>query len=215
MNRRLIISTHVGKTGGNTFHAVLNRLFGFLHCIKDPTFNPHRAATPEEALEKSNRGELCFIHGHAATLKKYKPIFPDARFVSWVRHPVPRVLSNFYFRRRHMDPDEIPGSQVATLRKWIEARRSRDFVTDTWIPLERIDEFEFIGMTEHFDKHMETFFDNFADGVRVPIESHNVNPNGNNYEVDRETRDMILELNPKDLELWQIVKKRWEEGYYR
>jgi Sulfotransferase family len=105
---QVLIFFHIRKTGGQTMDAV------FKHCFPDQHFNPELAygetalslrSTPRIAEKfrqlpvEKQRAVRCLIGAHCAM--DVDTIFDrPSKFFTIVRHPVDRVISNFFHMRR-------------------------------------------------------------------------------------------------------------------
>ena len=109
----MIISVHLPKTAGKSFEAALRTRFGDAILedygtfpMNTPVFERSRAALETSLVnaEANFDGVEC-IHGHFLPLK-YLLLATrrDLTFVTWVRHPVQRMLSNYHYWKRTYDP---------------------------------------------------------------------------------------------------------------
>jgi len=116
-----LISIHVPKTGGTSFGSVLDDIYGRSNVFRDYSdrvlspgslvrenysvwFKTDRVQT----VRKVNTGRFRVVHGHFL-LKKYSGLYSTARRVVWIRNPVDRLLSNYYYdrwRRGDIEPFE-------------------------------------------------------------------------------------------------------------
>ena len=85
-----IISVHIPKTAGSTFGQVLAEIYGNSQVLFDnplldsvnqlPAINPYIRA----------------IHGHFP-ISKYVGCFPEVKRIVWLRHPIKRLLSHYFY----------------------------------------------------------------------------------------------------------------------
>ncbi|MGB3513307.1 MAG: sulfotransferase family 2 domain-containing protein, partial [Microcoleaceae cyanobacterium] len=80
-----IISVHVPKTAGTTFRDVLEQVYGVAGICVDnqlqyPTIKP----------------QFRVIHGHFPMIK-YEGKFPQAKRIIWLRNPVERLISQYFY----------------------------------------------------------------------------------------------------------------------
>lgn len=183
----LLVSLHLPKTAGTSFGSVLKTHFGnsLLRDYADvpintPPFERNQAAMQAavDNAEADWSGIEC-IHGHFLPVK-YLLLAArrELKFVTWMRDPVERVLSHYYFWRRGYDPATAPPLH-------------RKVVEEDW-PLERFclsdelkdlyrqflwgfaaDNFDFIGITEFFDEDFAYFSKAYL-GTEVDAERLNV-----------------------------------------
>lgn len=105
-SRRLLISVHIPKTAGTSLMSEFKRgIFGnyMLDYVDRPTsirlrylvrrlFSRFQARINQEKLLR----DYGVIHGHFQ-VKKYVFLYPHADFLSFMREPVARVLSHYYY----------------------------------------------------------------------------------------------------------------------
>ena len=168
-----IISVHVPKTGGLSFRAMLEEQMGdrFLPDYDDvPLAHPHqeRQRMATEAEHQLNMQELegieC-VHGHFLPVK-YRPLAAqrECSFVAWLREPLARLASHYYYWQRTYDPQSSDTSAVQTrmmednwsLEDFCLAPELRNIYAQFFwsFPLQ---DFDFIGITEHFDEDFRYF----------------------------------------------------------
>ena len=109
--KNLIISFHIPKTAGSSFNRHISNNFGrekiFFDYI-DPdgcTKSIHLKNGAEIKEIFKNQGldqdlnNYYLIHGHI-TAPKYINVFPDAKYLTWFRDPVQRIVSHYYYYLR-------------------------------------------------------------------------------------------------------------------
>lgn len=85
-----VISVHIPKTAGTTFGQVLAQVYGDPQVFFD---NPQLDCINQiPAIEPQIRA----IHGHFPA-SKYAGYFPDAKRIVWLRHPINRLLSHYFY----------------------------------------------------------------------------------------------------------------------
>jgi len=203
----VIISVHIPKTAGSTFYVILRNLFG----------NKLYHDRPQHLQKDRLKDDTKCIHGHFLASKWLKK-FPDAALVTWVRHPVDRVISEYYYKRDRATEmldtptmGDITAKQIRdgdmTLSEFIcgdgETNRQSRYLD---VPLLR---FAFIGIAEHFDAMLP---DALAVMSAKPIQYDNqlVNPDkrcDEPYHIPRRLRKRIEELNADDMALYTAVKE--------
>ncbi len=180
----LLISVHLPKTAGASFGQALEDHFGdaLLRDYADYPINQSALVRNRAALGHclrsrfSRRGagvladDVRCIHGHFLPLK-YRCLSArgrDVRFVTWLRHPVDRLISHYWFWRDHPELAAAAPLQQRMLREnWSLERFClapelrnlyRRFL---WgFPLNR---FDFVGITEHFEHDLARFSARYLD----------------------------------------------------
>ncbi len=213
-NEKLIISVHIPKTGGTTFVEVLRKCaeevlyldYGLEPLAPTALFRRGKLITvPFESI--INDLELfpgrSVIHGHFPA-KKYSDPFPNAVYVTWLRDPVERVLSNYLYWQRSDIPGDRRWEQVTAQNMSLEQYAQLDFARDlqeAFLSPLTVEEFDFIGITEEYDRSLELFRRLFCPDTRLDATAQNENPNrqGKFYDLDPEVRKKIRLLNERDV----------------
>ena len=151
------------------------------------------------------------IHGHFnySLLRKKLNIDPGVPVITWLRHPVERVISNYYYlcERLMSELDEqskglnILSKMMRSLDEYAEGQVNRNRMTK-FLDGTSLDELAFVGIVEDFDNEVERLATvlNWKD-FRVK----RVNRTKEKPMVDASIRKKIEELNKEDMELYQTV----------
>lgn len=211
-NQKLIISIHIPKTGGSTFVKVLRK------CAEEVLYLDYDlGGTPSALLHHRRPLTVPFesivddleslpgrsvIHGHFAP-KKYSDRFPNAVYVTWLRDPVERVASHYFYWQRSYLPGDPLWEQVVGQKLSLEQFAELDFARNLysrWFSRWDVDRFDFIGIMEEYDRSLELFRRLICPEVKFRITVRNRNPGrqGNVYDLGPELRRKILELNQCD-----------------
>jgi hypothetical protein len=213
-SKNLIISIHIPKTGGTTFVDVLRKYVQEVLYLDYGTEGPgptalfrrgKRLTAPFESIIEDLEllPERSVIHGHSQA-KKYIDRFPNAIYATWLRDPVERVISNYlYWQRSHIPGDER-WEQITAQNMSLEQFAQLDFVRDlqqAFLSPLTVEEFDFIGITEEYDRSLELFRRLFCPDTPLDATAQNDNPNrqGKFYDLDPEIRKKIRLLNERDV----------------
>ncbi|MFU8764850.1 MAG: hypothetical protein ACNA7T_10020, partial [Haliea sp.] len=170
------------KTAGLSFRATLERHYGtgFRHDYADyPLASPlpqrHAAALEFSlAADAAAYAAVDCIHGHFLPIK-YLLLADslDCRFVTWLREPVQRLVSHYYYWQRSYDPAAEDTSSLHrrvveegwTLEQFCLAPELRNVYSQfLWaFPLRALD---FVGITEYFAEDLREFAALFL-GIKV------------------------------------------------
>ena len=186
----MIISVHIPKTAGTSFKHLLQQQFHerlLLDYTERPIWN-NRVKGVGRALfaglrmmvRHENKGEYQCVHGHFLALKyRFLQIRRNASYVVWLREPAERLISHYYYWKR-----TPPAPGTPPLRAHVHALdySLEDFCQE---PLFRnlyskflfgvnLDQFDFIGITEDFDRSIDLFRKIFSFGLE---ENSNKNRN--------------------------------------
>jgi hypothetical protein len=157
-----------------------------------------------------------FIHGHFVA-SKYDRLFPSARLVTWLRDPVERVASHYHFWLRHPNlKHPICKRLIAeklSLAEFAEVEGMRN-VHSRLLGGKDLADFDFVGITEEYDRSLALFLSLFAPGGGVPaVASVNQHPDrgGDRYEIGEEERRRIVACNEADFALYEAGRRRFNE----
>jgi hypothetical protein len=199
----MIVSVHIPKCGGISFQHVLRRVYGNRRVwLNYGTFFDRENAR----YDLIPRGTVC-VHGHFLA-DAFDDVVPQPDLVTWLRHPVDRVVSNFHHFQRHPDPanpcSRALFEQRLSLEDFAELEGVRNMAA-RYLAGKPLADFHFVGIMERYAESLRLFGESF--GVRVPDEPplENVNPDRltDHYPIPRGTYDHILALNLKDLALYE------------
>lgn len=113
----MLISLHLPKTAGVSFRRSLEAHYGstFLkdyadYPINTPVYERSLAAVRAsiDIAERGVEGIAC-IHGHFLPVKYLLlSLQQEVTFVTWMRNPVERLLSHYFYWKRSYNPKQAP-----------------------------------------------------------------------------------------------------------
>jgi hypothetical protein len=209
------------KAGGTSFKNLLSKHFGAAlkldyndQPINTPIEERHRAAEKNNKRTSSpiwkiqNRNVHC-IHGHFLPYK-YSNLFgkKNVQFVTWMRDPVERILSHYYFWKENSTENmgalhQRMINENWSLEEFICAPELQNVYTQfLWkFPLEN---FDFIGITENIKEDYPYFASKY---LKQKVEQvPHVNPTSgkkDSSEVSNEVLEKIRALNAADYKLYE------------
>lgn len=203
---RKLVSIHIPRTGGTTFRNLLFYWYGILNVYHDET---HKSYIPNTKVGPipSNIHMFDVIHGHFP-YKKYE--YLKLPMITWVRHPVDILISQFHVLSKHNVTPRSPKIHLRVVRKEISMTEYAEYkgshnTLHKFIGGVDLDKFAFIGITEHYAHSLCRF----RGWNRLPIP--NVFPiyNSQSYpDVSEEVRNHIASFNKKDIELYNEIVRR-------
>jgi hypothetical protein len=216
----MIISVHLAKTAGTSFGNLLEGHFGD-RLLRDSSDKPmHRPAY--ERLARAALDNIRFpfrwvdyeridcIHGHFLPAKYHVlGMIRGARFITWMRDPVERLISHWHFVRRRVPDDKVYRIAQRMLDEdWSIERlclgpELRNYYSRLFrgFPVRR---FEFIGIAEHFDEDLAEFARRFL-GVPLTMVHENANPQRDDgrYPMDPDLRRRVERYHASDVALYR------------
>ncbi len=206
----MILSVHIPKTGGVSIRNLLKEHFGpgfvtYYWTLTD-AWGRNVPEVPPTAT--------C-LHGHFQT-DEFTRYFPQARLITWVRDPVERVVSSYFYRLR--DPDwKHPvcrdlHEHKLSLAEYAALPLVRNEMAH-FFGSKQPEDFSFIGLMEDFARSL-ALMEKLLGMAPCPIRHDNRNPEktASYYELDRDLRRKILALNERDAELYARCREVCVQG---
>jgi len=203
----MLVSVHIPKCAGTSFRHVLHSLYG------DRAWDNYGAVfTRGEARPGIVPAGTVCVHGHFLA-DAFDDVCPERELITWLRHPVERVVSNyFHFLRapdmrddccRALHERKLSLLEFADL-EWMRNESSR------YLAGKPIDDFGFVGIVEHFSESLRHFSGRFGRGRSLPEPMDNVNPwrKAPNYALSHGEYAHILVRNALDVRLYQQALDR-------
>jgi hypothetical protein len=212
----MLISLHLPKTAGSSFLTALKEIYGssLLSDFADLPINTPAFKRNKDALLKcilngiQPPNEFECIHGHFLPLKYL--LCRDAKFVTWMRDPVERLASHYFYWLRNYNPQNAPPLH----KKVIEENWSLEhfclcpelknlYHQFLWgFPVKR---FDFVGITEFYESETEYFSRQFLGGVELNVHRNNINSamKATTYIEDKRLRDKVIQHHSKDISLYE------------
>ncbi len=206
----MIVSVHAPKCAGTSFRKILDSIFG-----RHIWHNYGDVFTREQARTKIVPGKIRAIHGHFIA-DAFDDLFPRRRLITWVRHPVERLVSNYYHYLRAPDMRDDCCRMVHERRLGL-----RDFADLDWmrnmstryLAGKPIEDFAFVGVAERFGESLEAF--SRALGFRrvLAMPRENVNPGraSDRYPLSPADHSCLLERNQLDLDWYEKACRRLDQ----
>ena len=215
--KKMLVSLHLPKTAGSSFLLALEEVFSdkIVRDFGDIPINTPALKRNAHALKMLaiNSAMQCrnieCVHGHFLPLKYL--FCRDAKFVTWLRDPIERLGSHYYYWARNYDPSSAPAlhkrvieEQWSLERFCLSAEMQNFYCKFLWgFPVSR---FDFIGITEYFELDMSYFSRIF---MGVELRAHQINTNNEkarpSYFEDLELRKKIEEHHSKDVSLYNYA----------
>jgi len=214
----VIISVHLPKTAGMSFGLALNQVFGdkLLSDYDDLPINTEPYLRNLTAFKKVIQNadnhdkfkNISCIHGHYLPIK-YLLLneFFKLKFVTWMRHPVDRIISHYYFWQHSYNPSvSAPLHKKVVEQKWsLEKFCLSEELKNLYsqflfgFPLYN---FDFIGISEFYREDLEYFSREFL-GIHLPYYQANKGKNEKNqYDIDHNLYEMIKSHHKEDFDLY-------------
>ncbi|KUO65112.1 MAG: hypothetical protein APF80_10965 [Alphaproteobacteria bacterium BRH_c36] len=214
----MIVSVHIRKAAGSSFRTALKEYYGD-YLLLD--YGDEIGSSSVSSRIKRFKRKLAMradsdgiverykiVHGHFFA-DKYRSLKTPLEYATFLRDPVDRVLSNYYYLKRN--PGRKHGDAVVikkyqfTLEQYVAFPDARDVQCQflSGIPLSS---FAFVGLAEAYDESIKIFNQIFSADLGF---AHNENRNPERerqYDVDDGVAELIRKHNRRDLELYEEAK---------
>lgn len=223
----MLISVHVPKTGGSSFKTFLESHFGdrlLLDYHDRPMTkitmvrNLHALSGIFTTANLSKRYDC--IHGHFLPVK-YR-FLKKKSFAIWLRDPVERVVSRYYYWRRHFSPDNVQYKKFIkredlSIEEFCSIKHFQNLYAK-YLWCMDLDDFDFLGITSNFENSIEIFRRMYRIDSSAAVSVANVNPGrtASQYAVTEGLRDFIYKTNSQDYAIYQralVINKRLEHEF--
>lgn len=212
--RPLLVFVHINKTAGTTLRYILRSSYGSRHCDVEPW---HGAwVDPPFSTEDLRRvrklyPRLASIAGHRISGHvDLEEEGTDFRYLTFLREPIALCASRFQYQLDHRKKQDL------VFEEWIEKAWARDAQTQriggTTDASDAIHVIErksmFVGLTERFDESIVLLQAQRAPDLNIAYAPVNVAKSSDIAKgllADPRTRQMIVEANAADLELYEHV----------
>jgi hypothetical protein len=214
----MIISPHIPKTGGSTFQQLLLNEFKDKYCAD---YEELPLAYRFYGQEVPNKMPACFdsknisiVQGHFLA-RKYLGI--DGDFITWLRHPVERVVSHYYYWQRKADIKHVVYRYMLennlTLDSFSKLECLKDFQSYFLSGVD-IESFSYVGITEQYDRSLRLFCEMYQiDISNIPRQAMHANPErplATNYDIPMKLRRELESLHKVDVSLYERGLSRFE-----
>ena len=214
----MIISVHIRKAAGSSFRESLKKYYGDrllldygdeIGCNNFTSLNKRKQNRKKMYRLKDNIVEnYSIIHGHFYA-DKYTILNAKLEYVTFLRNPVERVLSNYFYlkrnpKRKNADA-EIIHKHGYSLEQYIREPDTQNLQC-TFLSTMSLEKFKFVGVVEEYSRSINTF--NKIFGVKLSTEEfENVNlERKQQYDVSKNIIKLIERYNQKDIELYENAK---------
>jgi len=207
-----LVSVHIPKTGGKTF------LLGILvkafrgqvhHDKKDIPYTGKFRYANNESYRKYN-----YIHGHFQA-KKYFHLWPEYQFITILRQPVDRIISQYYFQKV-MKPTKEDTQLNRLFHENLSlidfAEMKSNYMTKIYLNDKPLEFWKWIGFQEYYQQSIDNFNRVFDLKPKVGgFHVYNVSDNEEylKRQIDDKTKKTIAEFNKIDIEFYNQAVKKW------
>jgi hypothetical protein len=215
----MLVFIHINKTGGNTVSHILRSSYGLRHCQVEPWMGPPFSAVELQRLRriyphlKSIAGHR--IYGHVDLCDDPSQL----TYFTLVRDPLTSCASRFQYKIQVSRKDLV-------FEKWIEQDSTRNHHTNWIAGTSDVDKAIeiirtkniFVGLAERFDESMLLLKSLRVKDLNIAYRRVNVASDNSIKEqllANDRTRQMIIDAQQADLQLYKFIKDELYPSYQR
>lgn len=206
-----LVSLHIPKCAGTSFRNMLKEVYGEKGVLRlDISLKNKVLKVEEKAYRESKLPKFTkVIHGHFSPelLAKKLVLKSDIPFITWLRNPVERVASNYFYLAKRLAEELEEEKRGLNLIKvmqrslmeyaQVEVNQNRIAKFLAGKPLKA---FTFVGLNEHFEEDVQAL-SQLMNWNMPPLLYHN--QTGAGHQLSEEEYQQIAELNQKDMILYE------------
>lgn len=210
-----LVSLHIPKTAGTSFRNTLKKAYGEHEVVRldiDPlkdTLKIEQAPYKKNKLKK----KWSVIHGHFSpeNLDKKMLLPEQVPFITWLRDPVERVISNFYYLEKRLKEEldeegkglNILSKMQRSLTEYAQDEINRNRISK-FLSGKPIESFLFVGIVEHYAEDLNRLAQ-LLEWNSYEVLKQNVT--GSKRDVSPEIREKIKSLNSEDVRIYEQALK--------
>lgn len=206
-----LISIHIPKTAGTSFFHSLKKQYGNQKVaridIYDNRIRINKIPVDSAYVYKNTT----VIHGHFTidSLNNYLSLPVNTPIITWLRDPVERVISNYYYLSKRLDEElmeekkglNILSKMRRSLLEYAQDERNCNRMSKFLKGID-IKDFFFIGTVENYDEDIQEL-GRKLNWSTLEIVTHNITGTSNKSVVDEQTKALIRSYNKKDQALYE------------
>jgi hypothetical protein len=203
-----LVSLHIPKTAGTSLRGILFDHFGAGLAKLDLYDSGNLKFNDQVWVDRQWPKQTRAVHGHFKydSIGGLLPSPAETPWITWVRHPVERVVSNYYFLRQVIEqriqeqPDENLWSRMGKTIEEFVAHEANCNVMSAFLHSAPLEQFAFIGIQDDFEQEIQ----HMAAVLQWPkLTNRLYNTTGNKpSSISAELRRWIEQHNALDLELY-------------
>ena len=205
-----LISVHIPKCAGTSFRNSLKAVYGADSVVRlDISLQDERIRVNEENWESSKiPTKVKVAHGHFSPALFQKHFRSnDAPYITWLRHPVDRVISNYYYLAKRLAEElkeeekglNILSKMQRTLLEYAADPLNQNRISK-FLAGHTLEDFLFVGIQEFYEEDLQHLSSKLH-WKDTPYFRHNIT--GTKREVDAAVRQQIADYNAADLECYE------------
>lgn len=211
-NNIKLVSIHIPKTAGTAFRKVFMENIGERNYAKLDIYSSGNIRVNNELFTGSKLShQITAVHGHCSYtyLTKYFELSPSVEYITWLRNPVERVLSNYYFlnkiiseRLNEAEDENLLCRMGKSLEEFVSAEDNQN-VMSKFLEGAPLDEFRFIGIQDDYANELKRL-ETVMHWKHVDNQFHNVTGRKMSV-INDEVIKLIRDVNSRDVALFEAI----------
>ena len=212
-----LIFVHIPRCGGTTFSILLRSLYqdAILGDSDDQPLDPERPFQKNFAAWKKEQDQLPAppgiraIHGHFWA-GKYDHQAPNATRVTWIRDPIKRLVSHYYFWKSIPEMPhtlhKLMHQRNLSLLEFAQLPQMQNVMRNVFLRDRSLENFAFVGIQEHFADDL-AWLERYMKWPKKKMPNYN-RATHKDYQqngLDSEAEKQLRALNQADLELYEAA----------
>lgn len=199
-----LISVHVPKTAGTAFRHILLRVYGIEQVQED--YPPNKIYNPGDPLEEN----IKVIHGHFSPVK-YQGYFPNAKRIVWLRNPIFRLISEYFYALTIKDENNVIHRKLIEenlgILEFSKLPAMQNFQSKKLQGM-NLKEFDFVGLQEFYAEDLKDLktlmgWSDFTMSVQNSNQYPDYYQKLQEILNDYQLMNQLAIVNSKDMELYQ------------
>jgi hypothetical protein len=211
-NNISLVSIHIPKTAGTSFRTILKSEFGRRSVARFDIYPSGKIVLDDKTFKKDTLNKkIEVIHGHYTyeSINKTLALSENVNFITWLRDPVERVISNYYFlnkiiaARLNESPEEnLMNRMGKTIQEFVLLDENQN-VMSKFLKGADLKSFQFVGLQNNFESELKRL-QNTMNWKTIQNIEHNVTGNMSK-QVNPEIIELIKTNNKQDIELYELA----------
>lgn len=207
-----LISIHIPKTAGTSFRNILKSVYGEKNVVRFDISMRGVVRLNEKPYSDKSLPEAKVIHGHFSyrALQDGYGIPEGSKIITWLRDPVQRVASNYYYLESRLIDilqeekhdlhilEKMQRSLTEFARAEINRNRMSKFLNGV-----ALKDLDFIGIQEQFETDLPLLAAKLGWPVVPEVLYHNVTAEREMRQLPDDVASEIRALNAEDVRLYE------------
>jgi len=209
-----LLSMHIPKTAGTSFFLILQQVYGkngvmrMDYRLAFDRFIVQGKPYNSETLPNETR----VLHGHLnyKIISKYLDLNEDVKIITWLRNPVERVISDYYYMLERLkdsfvvDPlhPSILGRMTKSLLEFAQVNNEQNKISK-YLQGMHLNDFYFVGIVESLDEDMKELSKRLHWQEVKTIRQNITRKKPSSVSAD--VYEAIKSMNHKDWEIYQLA----------